>query len=102
MASQTKGALGTAHLDAVLIAVGVFDPEQARTVTAAFDQTWLAVQDTGTPFASDGVAEATRDVLALRIIAMAGLGELDCDRLHEAALRYLAEMRGTATHTRSD
>jgi hypothetical protein len=28
---------------------------------------------------------------------MARLGELDCDRLHEGALRYLAEMRGTAT-----
>jgi hypothetical protein len=71
---------------------GVFDPEQVRTVTAAFDQTWQAVQDTGTPFASDGVAEATRDVVALRIIAMARLGELDCVRLHE----------GAASHTRGD
>ena len=76
---------------------GVFDPEQVRIVTAAFDQTWQAVQDTATPFASNGVAEATGDVVALRIIAMARLGELDCERLREGALRYLAEMKQTAT-----
>ena len=78
---------------------GVFDPEQVRIVTAAFDQTWQAVQDTGTPFASNGVAEATGDVVALRIIAIARLGELDCDRLREGALRYLAEMKETAHPT---
>jgi hypothetical protein len=81
---------------------GVFDPEQVRTVNAAFDQTWRAVQDTSTPFASDGVAEATRDVVALRIIAMARLGEFDCGRLREGALRYLAEMKETATQPRND
>src|SRR5215467_12286270 len=78
---------------------GVFDPEQVRIVTAAFDQTWQAVQDAGTPFASNGVAEATGDVIALRIIAMARLGELDCDRLREGALRYLAEMKEPAHPT---
>jgi hypothetical protein len=31
-----------------------FDPEQVRIVTAAFDQTWQAVQDTGTPFTRMG------------------------------------------------
>jgi hypothetical protein len=79
---------------------GVFDPEQVRIITAAFDQTWLAVQDTGTPFASNGVAEATGDVVALRIIAMARLGELDRGRLREGALRYLAEMKETGTEPR--
>ena len=73
----------------------MFDPEQVRIVTTAFDQTWQAVHETGTPFASNGVAEATGDVVALRIIAMARLGELDCDRLREGALRYLAEMKET-------
>jgi hypothetical protein len=81
---------------------GVFDPEQVRIITGAFDQTWQAVQDTGTPFASNGVAEAIGDVVALRIIAMARLGELDCDRLREGALRYLAEMKETATQARGD
>jgi hypothetical protein len=81
---------------------GVFDPEQVRIVASAFDQTWQAVQDTGTPFASNGVAEATGDVVALRIIAMARLGELDCDGLREGALRYLAEIKQTATQSMGD
>ena len=61
-----------------------------------------AASDTGTPFASNGVAEATGDVVALRIIAMARLGELDCDCLREGALRHLAEMKQTATQPRGD
>ena len=81
---------------------GVFDPEQVRIITGAFEQTWQAVQDTEMPFASNGVAEAIGDVVALRIIAMARLGELDCDRLREGALRYLAEMKETATQARGD
>jgi hypothetical protein len=81
---------------------GVFDAEQVQIVAAAFDQTWQAVQDTGTLFASNGVAEATGDVVALRIIAMARLGELDCDCLREGALRHLAEMKQTATQSRGD
>jgi hypothetical protein len=81
---------------------GVFDPEQVSIVTAAFDQTWQAVQDTGTPFASNGVAETTGDVVDLRIIAMARLGELDCDCRREGALRFLAEMKETATQPRGD
>ena len=95
-----KFASGRMHrLVEIYAHAGVFDPEQVRLVTAAFDQTWQAVQDTGTPFASNGVAEATGDVVALRIIAMARLGELDCDRLREGALRYLAEMKETAHPT---
>ena len=46
--------------------------------------------------------EAIGDVVALRIIAMARLGELDCDRLREGALGYLAEMKETATQARGD
>ena len=95
-----KFASGRTHrLVEIYAHAGVFDPEQVRIVTAAFDQTWQAVQDTGTPFASNGVAEATGDVVALRIIAMARLGELDCDRLREGALQYLAEMEETAHPT---
>ena len=98
-----KSASGRMHrLIEIYAHAGVFDPEQVRIVTAAFDQTWQAVQDTGTPFASNGVAEATGDVVALRIIAMARLGELDCDGLRDGALRYLAEMKQTATQSRGD
>jgi hypothetical protein len=88
------------HLLEVYAHAGVFDPEQVGILGAAFDQTWQAVQETGTPFASNGIAEATRDLVALRIIAMARLGELDCDRLREGVLRYLAEMKETANRPR--
>ena len=74
---------------------GVFDAEEVCNLTAAFDETWQAVQDSGGPFASNGEAEATRDLIALRIIAMARLGELDCGRLRAGALLYLARMKGT-------
>jgi hypothetical protein len=62
---------------------------------AAFDETWQPVQDSGGPFASDGEVEATRDHIALRIIAMARLGELDGGPLRDGALLYLARMKGT-------
>jgi len=95
-----KFASGRMHrLVEIYAHAGVFDPEQVGIVSAAFDQTWQAVQDTRAPFASNGAAEATGDVVALRIIAMARLGELDCDRLREGALRYLAEMKETAHPT---
>jgi hypothetical protein len=45
---------------------------------------------------------ATGDVVALRIIAIARLGELDCDRLREGALRYLAEIKETGTQAKGD
>src|SRR5437660_12349564 len=59
-----KFASGRMHrLVEIYAHAGVFDPEQVRIVTAAFNQTWQAVQDTGTPFASNGLAEATGDVV---------------------------------------
>jgi hypothetical protein len=76
---------------------GVFDAEQIGILTAAFDETWQAVQGSGAPFASNGEAEATRDLIALRIIAMARLGELDCRRLRDGALLYLARMKGATS-----
>jgi hypothetical protein len=85
---------------------GVFDAEQVCILTAAFDETWQAVQHSGAPFASNGEAEATRDLIALRIIAMArienvmldhvSLGVTDIDRsrrFYDAALRPLGVVR---------
>ena len=74
---------------------GVFDAEEVCILTAAFDETWQAVQDSGGPFASNGEAEAIRDLIALRIIAMARLGKVHCGRLRYGALPYLARMKGT-------
>ena len=54
-----------------------FDDNQVRILVDAFDQAWKAVQDSGTPFASEGHMSATRERLALRIIEIAQLGERD-------------------------
>jgi hypothetical protein len=69
---------------------GVFEPDQVRVLTSAFDAAWKAVQGSGVSFASNRHAEATRQLLALRIIEKAQLGEADPIRLCDDALLYLA------------
>ena len=76
---------------------GVFDAGEIHILVAAFDETWQAVQQSGASFASNGEAEAARDLIVLRVIAMARLGERDCGRLRDGALLYLAGMKGTTT-----
>jgi hypothetical protein len=61
---------------------GVFGPEDVRALTVAFDDAWNAVQNSGVPLASNGQAEATRELLAIRIIEMARLGERDPHRVY--------------------
>jgi hypothetical protein len=68
----------------------VFDPDQVRALTTAFEEAWKTVQDSGASLLSNGQAEATRELLALRIIDMARLGERDPRRLRDDALPYLA------------
>jgi hypothetical protein len=75
------------------IQAGVFDCDEVRILTTAFDQSWRAVQDSGASFGSNGEAEATREILALRIIEMARLGERDHRRLCDDALLYLARTK---------
>ena len=72
------------HLFEIYAQAGVFDAEEVCNLTATLDETWQAVQ-----------AEATRDLIALRIIAMARLGEVHCARLRDGTLLYLARMKGT-------
>jgi len=69
---------------------GVFDPDEVRILTTAFDKAWTAVQDSGVSFASNSHSEATREFLALRIMEMAQLGERDNDRLRDDAILHLA------------
>jgi hypothetical protein len=69
---------------------GVFDPEEVAILTSVFDEAWKAVQDSGAVFALNGESEATREIIARRIIALALLGERDRVRLREDALLYLA------------
>lgn len=69
---------------------GAFDPDEVRILTGAFDQVWKTVETSGALFAANGHAEATRELLALRIIEMAQLGERDVGRLRDDAIEYLA------------
>jgi hypothetical protein len=74
-----------------IAAGGVFDPYTARILTAAFDDAWKSVQESGVTFPSNAHADATREILALRIIEMAQLGERDQRRLRDDALLHLAQ-----------
>jgi hypothetical protein len=69
---------------------GAFDENDVRVLTAAFDATWQAVLDSGARFAN-GEAEATRELLALRIIEIARSGVRDRDQLRDDALLYLTQ-----------
>jgi hypothetical protein len=76
---------------------GAFDADEVRILAEAFEQAWKVVQESGAPFASEGCASATRELLAVRIIEIAQLGERDPARLRDDALSYLArsKLKGT-------
>jgi hypothetical protein len=69
---------------------GAFDSDEVKVLTDAFDQAWKAVEESGVCFASSTYKNAAREVLALRIIEIAQLGERDPNRLRDDALLYLA------------
>jgi hypothetical protein len=70
---------------------GAFDADDVRILTAAFDDAWKSIQDSGVTFPSDAHADATREILALRIIEMARFGERDQRRLRDDALLHLSQ-----------
>jgi hypothetical protein len=81
---------------------GVFDPEAVRILTSAFNDAWKSIADSGMTFASNGHAEAMREILALRIIELARLGERDQNRLRDYALLHLAHhIQRVPNHDRS-
>ena len=69
----------------------VFAPDVVRILTAAFDDAWKSIQEGGTTFPSDRHADAIRELLALRIIETARLGERDQRRLRDDALLHLTD-----------
>ena len=69
---------------------GGFDDIEVRVLVEAFDEAWKRVQEDGGSLVGDGHDEATRELLALRIIEVAQLGERDPSRLRDDALAYLA------------
>ena len=71
---------------------GVFDEDAVRVLVAAFDAAWQVVQECGASFESNGHAEATRELLALRIIEVAqSTGVRDHIHLRDDALLYLTQ-----------
>jgi len=70
----------------------VFDEDEIRVLIVAFESAWRAVQQSGASFASDGHVEATRELLALRIIEAAkSSGARDYIHLRDDALLYLTQ-----------
>jgi hypothetical protein len=67
-----------------------FDPDAVRTLVAAFDKAWEAVQASGVIY-PEAQAEAARAILAKHIIAAAMHGERDHARLRDGALLALAQ-----------
>jgi hypothetical protein len=67
-----------------------FDEDDVRILTTAFDAAWQAVHDSRAAMVN-GEAEATRELLALRIIRTVQFGVRDTNRLREDALLYLAQ-----------
>jgi len=76
---------------------GRFDPEAVRVLTTALDEAWQSLLTADADFRSRGHAEAMRELLALRIIEMATLGERDPHRLREDALLHLAQSNKRST-----
>ena len=70
---------------------GVFNPEEVSILTTVFDEAWKTVQGEAGVSALNGEAQAMRESIARRIIALALLGERDPSRLRQEALRDLAQ-----------
>jgi hypothetical protein len=69
----------------------VFDPEDIRILSLAFEKAWEAVQASGAQYVSDAHAEAARHIIAKHIIEAAKQGERDQRRLRDGALVALAQ-----------
>jgi len=70
-----------------------FDAETVRVLTAAFDEAWHTVATSGIGFPSERHVKAVREILALRIIETAQLGEREQRRLTDDALLYLTKSK---------
>lgn len=74
-----------------LLANTSFDPEAVEILSAAFDDAWAQIQQSGSTFARPAYARGAREVLAKRIVEMAQRGERDRRRLSESAVKFLAQ-----------
>jgi hypothetical protein len=68
----------------------VFDPDAVRILTAAFDDAWRRLQNSGIRFESAHQSERARTTLAKFIIEQGRQGERDNRRLRDGALLQYA------------
>jgi hypothetical protein len=68
----------------------LFDPELRAAMSIAVEEAWRTLIETGSSFATKDQARVTQEVLALRVVDTARMGESDPVRLKEDALKYLA------------
>ena len=69
-----------------LLGTHTFDVNTTIILASAFDDAWLSLQTSGSRFAADERAAATRELLAQRIIEIAQRGERNKRRLVDEAL----------------
>ena len=74
-----------------LLANSSFDPEAVETLSAAFDDAWETIKQSGPHLRGRLIERGAREVLAKCIIEMAQRGERDRRHLSESALKFLAQ-----------
>ena len=67
-------------------AKGIFEPEDLRVLTAAFDEAWKRLEKSGVRFETDYQRHQVRNTLGKCIIEQAKGGERDKGRLRDSAL----------------
>ena len=67
-----------------------FAPELRAAMSIALAEAWRTLVETGSSFATEDQARVTQEVLALRVVETARMGESDPVRLKDDALKYLA------------
>jgi hypothetical protein len=67
-----------------------FGPDLRAAMSIAVEEAWRTLIETGSSFATEDQARVTQEVLALRVVDTARMGESDPVRLKDDALKYLA------------
>jgi hypothetical protein len=73
-----------------LVRETAFDPETIQILSAALDETWERLRESGSRLARPAYSRAMREVVAKRIIEMAQRGVEDREALVTSALQFVA------------
>ncbi len=73
----------------------LFEPEQVRLLTDAFDEAWARLRASKAPWSVDDYARIGRAIIAKHIIENAKAGEFDPHWLADSALLYLTQQKLT-------